>query len=163
MNNNTDDKKVVEPPRWATRLLSWYCKLALLEDLEGDLNEYFQRNAQAKGVTRASMIYILDVLKFFRPYTARKPEFLNHLIHYVMIGSYIRTSGRSIVRNKMSSDEMETAMKNTLSCNAFQQRRFQSCYSITNSIFLNVDLIFSTTPFSSGLSFRKTFRIFLRT
>ncbi|MEX1241837.1 MAG: ABC transporter permease [Cyclobacteriaceae bacterium] len=91
------------PPRWATRLLSWYCKPALLEDLEGDLNEYFQRNVQAKGVTRARMIYILDALKFFRPYTVRKPEFLNLLIHYVMIGSYIRTSGRSIVRNKLFS------------------------------------------------------------
>lgn len=96
-------KRNVTPPRWATRLLAWYCKPALLEDLEGDLNEYFERNVKTKGATRARLIYILDVLKFFRPYTVRQPEFLNLLIHWIMIGSYIRTSGRSLVRNKLFS------------------------------------------------------------
>jgi ABC-type antimicrobial peptide transport system permease subunit len=75
----------------------------LLEDLEGDLNEYFRRNAVAKGARRARLIYALDVLKFFRFYTVRKPEFINALIHWIMIGSYIKTSGRSIVRNKLFS------------------------------------------------------------
>lgn len=91
------------PPRWASRLLAWYCKPALLEDLEGDLHEYFERNVKNKGVRRARLIYILDVLKFFRPYTVRKPEFINLLIQWIMIGSYIRTSGRSLVRNKLFS------------------------------------------------------------
>jgi ABC-type antimicrobial peptide transport system permease subunit len=91
------------PPRWASRLLQWYCKPALLEDLQGDLNEYFQRNIRMKGLFRARVIYIVDVLKFFRLYTVRKPEFLNLLIHWIMIGSYIRTSGRSIVRHKLFS------------------------------------------------------------
>jgi ABC-type antimicrobial peptide transport system permease subunit len=49
------------------------------------------------------MNYILDVLKFFRLYTIRKPEFINLLIHWIMIGSYIKTSSRSIVRNKLFS------------------------------------------------------------
>lgn len=93
----------ISPSRWATRLLSWYCKPELLEDLEGDLTEYFERNLKEKGVRRAHFIYILDVLKFFRPYTVRKPEFINLLIHWIMIGSYIRTSGRTIVRNKLFS------------------------------------------------------------
>lgn len=91
------------PPRWASRLLAWYCKPALLEDLEGDLHEYFERNVKNKGVRRARLIYILDVLKFFRPYTVRKPEFINLLIQWIMIESYIRTSGRSLVRNKLFS------------------------------------------------------------
>ncbi len=91
------------PPRWATKLLAWYCKPRLLEDLEGDLSEYFERNLESKGLFRAQLIYIIDVLKFFRFYTVRKPEFLNLLIHWIMIGSYIRTSGRSILRNKLFS------------------------------------------------------------
>ncbi len=95
--------KIVGPPRWAERFLSWYCRPALLEDLQGDLNEYFYRNLKTKGPIRARMNYILDVLKFFRLYTIRKPEFINLLIHWIMIGSYIKTSSRSIVRNKLFS------------------------------------------------------------
>ncbi len=91
------------PPKWAERLLCWYCRPAILEDLQGDLHEYFERNVKDKGVKRARLIYILDVIKFFRIYTVRKPEFINLLIHWIMLGSYIKTSGRSIVRNKLFS------------------------------------------------------------
>ncbi|HEX8040588.1 MAG TPA: ABC transporter permease [Chryseosolibacter sp.] len=93
----------VSPPHWARKLLAWYCKPELLEDLEGDLNEYFQRNLGVKGALRARLIYVLDVFKFFRFYTIRKPEFIHLLIHWIMIGSYIKTSGRSLVRNKLFS------------------------------------------------------------
>ena len=91
------------PPRWAQRLLEWYCKPELLEDLQGDLNEYFYRHCQSKGRFRAKAIYVGDVFKFFRSYTVRKPEFINLLIHWIMLGSYIKTSGRAIVRNKLFS------------------------------------------------------------
>ncbi len=56
-----------------------------------------------KGVRGARLIDVPDVLKFFRLYTVRKPEFVNRLIHWIMIGSYIRTSGRTIVHNKFFS------------------------------------------------------------
>lgn len=92
-----------QPPRWAQVFLAWYCRPSLLEDLEGDLNEYFDRNLRKKGARYARLVYIIDVLKFFRPYTVRKPDFLNLWIHYLMIGSYIRTSRRSLVRNKLFS------------------------------------------------------------
>jgi putative ABC transport system permease protein len=74
-----------------------------LEDLQGDLNEYFERNVKTTGARRARLIYVIDVLKFFRLYTLRKPEFINLLIHWLMIGSYLKTSTRSIVRNKLFS------------------------------------------------------------
>jgi putative ABC transport system permease protein len=91
------------PPRWATKVLRWYCRRELLEDLEGDLHEYFTRNVQQHGAGRARLIYIIDVLKFFRPYTIQRPGFLKLLTHWIMLGSYIRTSGRSIARNKLFS------------------------------------------------------------
>ena len=91
------------PPRWARQLLKWYCKPALLEDLQGDLNEYFYRNIESKGPFRAKLIYVVDVLKFFRSYTVRKPESVNLLITWIMLGSYIKTSRRSIVHHKLFS------------------------------------------------------------
>jgi putative ABC transport system permease protein len=93
----------IHPPRWATRLLHWYCRAEIAEDLEGDLNEYFQRHARSKGIGRARLIYVIDVFKFFRSYTVRKPNFVDLLIQWIMIGSYIKTSGRSIVRHKLFS------------------------------------------------------------
>jgi ABC-type antimicrobial peptide transport system permease subunit len=98
-----EEPKKISPPAWATKLLAWYCKAELLEDLQGDLNEYFDRNVKSHGVRKARLIYIIDVVKFFRLYTIRKPEFINLLISWIMIGSYIKTSGRSIVRNKLFS------------------------------------------------------------
>ncbi len=92
-----------EPPRWATRFLYWYCRPELAEDLDGDLKEYFHRNCATKGLRRAKLIYILDVIKFLRPYTLRKPKPLHPLIHWLMLGNYIKTSSRNLVRNKLFS------------------------------------------------------------
>jgi ABC-type antimicrobial peptide transport system permease subunit len=92
--------KTPQPPKWATRWLSLYCRPELLEDLQGDLNEYFHRNVQAKGAFLARLIYIIDVFKFFRPYTIRKPKLHNRNI---LISSYFRTSARVITRNKLFS------------------------------------------------------------
>ncbi len=91
------------PPKWAQQFLSWYCRPELLEDLQGDLNEYFERNLKARGPGRARLIYVIDVFKFFRSYTVQKPKFLDLFIQWIMIRSYITTSGRSIVRNKLFS------------------------------------------------------------
>lgn len=98
-----ESQKNIKPPRWAEKFLSWYCRPELLEDLQGDLNEYFHRNVKSKGASRARLIYILDVLKFLRLYIVRKPEFINLLINWIMLGSYVKTSGRSIMRNKLFS------------------------------------------------------------
>lgn len=103
MKRSEKKSEPIQPPAWAERLLSWYCKPELLEDLQGDLNEYFHRNVEKKGKRSARLIYIFDVIKFFRLYTVRKPEFLNLFIQWIMLGSYIKTSGRSILRNKLFS------------------------------------------------------------
>lgn len=92
-----------QPPQWATRFLKWYCRPRLLEDLEGDLYEYFVRNVREKGPGRARLVYVLDVIKFLRPYTIRKIEPLTFLTHFMMIGSYFKTSRRNLVRNKLFS------------------------------------------------------------
>ena len=96
-------KKELRPPRLATRFMEWYCRPELLEDLQGDLNEYFFRNEKSKGPISAKIIYIVDVLKFFRIYTIRKPQFAYLLIHWIMINSYIKTASRSILRHKLFS------------------------------------------------------------
>lgn len=97
------EKQFPNPPRWAERFLSWYCRPELLEDLQGDLNEYFDRNVRSRGARKARFIYVLDVLKFFRLYTIRKPKLVDLFINFFMLSSYIKTSRRNIVRNKLFS------------------------------------------------------------
>ena len=46
------------PPRWANRLLEWYCRPEVLEDLQGDLHEFFDRNVEEKGLRRARFNFI---------------------------------------------------------------------------------------------------------
>ncbi len=98
-----NDVDTTRPPRWATQVLRWYCKPSLVEDLEGDLNECFQRNVKHKGVRTAKFIYVIDVIKFFRLYTLRKPEVIDLLINWIMLGSYIKTTSRNIARNRLFS------------------------------------------------------------
>jgi putative ABC transport system permease protein len=92
-----------KPPRWAVSLLQWYCRPDLLEDLQGDLNEYFHRNCERKSPRAARWIYVIDVLKFFRLYTIRKPNVFQLITPDMMIGSYFKTSGRNLIRHKLFS------------------------------------------------------------
>ncbi|HLX66614.1 MAG TPA: ABC transporter permease, partial [Puia sp.] len=96
-------KRTAHPPKWASRLLASYCRPELLEDLQGDLNEFFERNLRTRGNFIARLIYMIDVLKFLRSYTIRKPVFTNPFGRRLMLASYIKTSVRVIRRNKLFS------------------------------------------------------------
>ncbi len=90
------------PPKWMDKIIEWYCSKALLEDLHGDLHEYYARNIQ-KGRWRADLIFFLDVIKFCRPYTIRKLKTKGRMTIFYLIGNYFKTSVRSIARNKLFS------------------------------------------------------------
>jgi putative ABC transport system permease protein len=95
--------KKISPPLFAVRLLRLYCRPQLLEDLEGDLNEYFERNVKSKGPMLAKIIYFLDVLKFCRSYTIKRPRLSNTMNHFILYQNYYKTSFRTILRNKLFS------------------------------------------------------------
>lgn len=90
------------PPKWANKLLEWYCREDLLEDLQGDLYEYYDRNL-LRGRRIANLIFILDVLKFFRSYTFKKLKNKYKMNSYMLFKNYLKTSVRSLARNKLFS------------------------------------------------------------
>ncbi|WP_420387920.1 ABC transporter permease [Roseivirga sp.] len=96
-------KKKPIPPQWADRFLEWYCKASLFEDLQGDLYEHFYRHIEEKGTRKARIIFILNVLRFFRPYTVKKLNIPDQLTQVIMFKNYFKTSLRSISRNKLFS------------------------------------------------------------
>jgi putative ABC transport system permease protein len=59
-------------PKFANRLLKWFCDPSYLEEIEGDLEEMFDENVNKEGIKKAKKIYWADVLKHVRPYFIKK-------------------------------------------------------------------------------------------
>ena len=88
------------PPQLATRFLHGYCHPDLLDEVEGDLYELFQRRIETKGVWRAKALYWLNVLMFLHPDYIRKrknPYFPNLT---AMFRNYFKVATRNILKHK---------------------------------------------------------------
>lgn len=55
-----------QPPRWADRFLRWYCNPELLEEIQGDIYELYDREMLEQNVRQANLRFIWNVLRFFR-------------------------------------------------------------------------------------------------
>lgn len=60
-----------QPPKWADRLLEYFVKGDLLEEIQGDLFDYYQRLADIPG-WKSSFIYWYHVLHFLRPFALKR-------------------------------------------------------------------------------------------
>ncbi|RAJ99775.1 putative permease [Larkinella arboricola] len=103
--------KTVLPPRWAARLLEWFCAPHLLEEVQGDLYERFLRNARLFGIPYARRQYGREVLSFLKP-RAGGPFFFKrqsenfpttYLMNTSMIRNYLKIAWRNIAHNKSFS------------------------------------------------------------
>ncbi len=89
------------PPRWADRLLEWFCAPHLLEEVQGDLHERFQKNVRVFGEKNARQDYVMSVLGFIRPFALRRKKDLSlSLYHKIMISNYFKIALRNILRYK---------------------------------------------------------------
>lgn len=55
-----------QPPKWADRILEWYCDPMLIEDLQGDLHEMFHQYCHHGKNRKAQFLYIWLVFRSFR-------------------------------------------------------------------------------------------------
>jgi hypothetical protein len=97
---------IPQPPRWADRLLGWFCAPHLLEEVQGDLHERFGRRAERFGAAYARRQYVAEVLGFLRPaFLKKKPgEYSSTtLIHHAMLRNYLTVACRNLVRNRFFS------------------------------------------------------------
>ncbi len=117
------------PPRWATCILSWYCKPELLEDLQGDLNEYFQRNIKTKGLTLAKLIYIIDVFKFMRLYTLRVTAKTSGTGGLMLYRNYLIIAQRNLIKNKLNTVLSIASLTLGISCSTLIFLRIQHEFS----------------------------------
>jgi len=94
------DPKILIPPRWATRLLQWYCAPHLLEEVQGDLEEEFHFQARHFGPIRARIDYVRNVIGFIRPFALRKKKSQTTTSPYTMsmFTHYTTVAFRNMIR-----------------------------------------------------------------
>ncbi len=93
-------KKKLQPPRLADRLLSWYCNPDLLDEIQGDLHELYQRRAEKLGVTKAKVRYWLNVLMFCQPAFLGKRKY-HTTNHTVMFKNYCKVAYRNMLKHRL--------------------------------------------------------------
>jgi putative ABC transport system permease protein len=92
------------PPKWADRFLEWYCHPDIIEEIQGDAYELYQRKLnQSKKI--ADIQFIWNVLRFFRWKNIRKKKRSanDSTLSTSMIKSYIVAGLRNSIRNLTSS------------------------------------------------------------
>jgi len=85
------------PPKWADRFLEWYCNPSLLEEIQGDAYELYNRSLKNQGRKIADMRFIWNVLRFFRWSNIKRSRNPPNLMMY---GNYFKVFKRDVIRQK---------------------------------------------------------------
>jgi putative ABC transport system permease protein len=93
-------KKRSEYPDWVLRVLEWACPDHLVEEIEGDLIQWFERDRERLGLKSARRRFILRGFLFLRPGILLRNKFSFELIQLHMILNYIIIAFRSFKRQK---------------------------------------------------------------
>ncbi|HSF54419.1 MAG TPA: ABC transporter permease [Algoriphagus sp.] len=88
------------PPKLFLRFFQWFCHPRMLDYIEGDLLEVYERNFKTLGKRKADWRFILDVLLLFRPGIIRPRKPYQNLSPYGMYKSYFKIGWRTLLRNK---------------------------------------------------------------
>ncbi|GGM96918.1 ABC transporter permease [Dyadobacter beijingensis] len=95
--------KHLKPPAPADWLLGMFCSPARLEEVQGDLEERFQRRAVRSGRRRAQLAYFLEVLGFARFLFKKRPKetrYTKQTFSVDMLHNYLRISWRNLLKAK---------------------------------------------------------------
>lgn len=93
-------KKKSTPPKFASRLLRWFLKPEIREEVEGDLGERFQQLAKEKSILRARLDFWYQVLNYIRPFAIGNSW---SPIDLGMQKSHLKVGWRNLFRHKWNS------------------------------------------------------------
>lgn len=93
--------KRISPPRSADRFLSWFCRDELLEEIKGDLHEFYREEITEKPRWKTNLLYWYHILHFLRPFAIKRSRTLSNPI--MMYRTYVKYAFRSIRSNKFFS------------------------------------------------------------
>jgi putative ABC transport system permease protein len=109
------------PPRWATRLLQWYCAPHVSEEIQGDLEEEFDYQVEKFGIKKARQDYIYNVLGFIKPFAIkrRSSSTSTPFLSMNMYKHYLVVAARNVSRYKMFSFLNITGLALGMTCCLF--------------------------------------------
>src|SRR5260221_8085462 len=87
------------PPPLAKRLLGWFLRDDLAEEVHGDLEDKFYFIVKEKSLFRAKLNYWYQVANYIRPFAIRKNK-SRPSNHYDMFQNYFKIGFRNLTRNK---------------------------------------------------------------
>ncbi|MEP3210844.1 MAG: ABC transporter permease [Maribacter sp.] len=90
------------PPKMAKRLLKWFVKEALAEEVLGDLEEKFYADAEKKTTLSIKLNYWYQVLNYLRPFALRKSLAITS-INYGMYKNHFKIGYRNLLSDKWHS------------------------------------------------------------
>jgi ABC-type antimicrobial peptide transport system permease subunit len=93
--------KQTPPPRWAERLLEWFCPPDTLEEVQGDLAELYTYWIETQGKQIADRRYAWNALRLLRPFAKKKNS--SFILTPSMIRNYLLIACRTILRHKAFS------------------------------------------------------------
>ncbi|WP_286745588.1 ABC transporter permease [Roseivirga sp. UBA1976] len=97
-----NSKRHIAPPRLAEKLLLWFLKDELAEEVLGDLDEKFYSTAEKHSTRKAKRNYWFQVINYMRPF-AFKATKTQRITTNLMIGHFFKLSWRTLQRNKIFS------------------------------------------------------------
>ncbi|WP_436517385.1 ABC transporter permease [Ekhidna sp. To15] len=89
------------PPKWADWLIQRLCVPHMLEEIQGDLHEAFYWRAKKRGLVRARLLFIFEVIRSLRFSTLRPTNYLNQYL--MMYQNYVKTGWRFLKKHKLYS------------------------------------------------------------
>lgn len=87
-------------PRWPLRILRWVCPAHLFEEIEGDIEQQFERDLKKYGVRQARRRVMLKSLSFIRPGIILRNKFSIAPKGSIMITHYLTTMLRNLRKQK---------------------------------------------------------------
>src|SRR6218665_4158657 len=96
------------PPKYADKLLNIFLPEELAEELQGDMHEQFEMQVEEKGLAKARLLYVWEVLRFCRPYYLKRRlsaqadalHTIYYLINPIMLSNYLKIAFRNLMRAK---------------------------------------------------------------
>ncbi|WP_436514577.1 ABC transporter permease [Ekhidna sp. To15] len=106
-----------EPPKLGIRILRWFCKKDLFEEIEGDLYEYFQiYNRQHPG-WKAKIFYWIHLFSFFRRYAVKNES--NNSKYSIMLINHIKFALRYLKKHPSSTALNILSLSTGIACFLF--------------------------------------------
>jgi putative ABC transport system permease protein len=87
---------------FAIRLLRWFCPQHLVEEIEGDLIQKFERDIKGLGKGKANRRLVWDVIRYLRPGIVLRNKVSIGLNGLPVFTNYFKTTGRHIIKNKIN-------------------------------------------------------------